>query len=142
LYAWHGDVVALIGNAAVLSGAMVLCAGVDAARVRMRILNPVPSHGAIRWETGLATDAGGSLMSVIIKSPGRIELGARIACELEVRAGALLHPPAEKSRTLFGIDPAALTAEERRWLRQAVLFALEARDPNLRADRLRALGVR
>lgn len=140
MHAWHGDVVALSGNAAVLKGVSCLAAGVDAARVRMRIIPPDRSESAITWETALATDVGDNSMSVIITSRDGIAIGDRLTCELDVRS-VTLQPPVEKSRNLFRVDPATLSSDERRWLRQAVLFALEARDPSLRADRLRALGV-
>ncbi len=141
MYSWHGDVIALSGDVAILQGSTILGEGIDAVRVRLKAANVGQAHPFARWATGLATDAGNGAMAVIIKAAEGIALGDRILVDLDLRAGRL-QPPAKKSRTLFGINPDTLTAEQRRWLRQAVLFALEAREPDLRAIRLQALGVR
>lgn len=87
--------------------------------------------------TGLAAAVCANTMAVIGDFSLGARLGDRVVVELDLRQATPSAPA--RSRELFKLDPAALTPDERRWLRQAVLFVLEAQDASLRAERLRAL---
>lgn len=134
---WHGYVVSLNGDSAVLKGPSLLPTGMDAARVRLGALRAEPMATSA---VGLATTLKDDSMALIIESREDLFTDDVVELELEVVESSL-RAPARASKRLFGIDPTDLSADDRRWLCQAVMFALEADDAALRAQRLAALGI-
>lgn len=135
MVAWHSHVAALTEHSVVLTGPTLLPDGVDASRVQIRIG---------RHDIGALAAAVDNEMAVLVRRDvlgDTVVPNARVDAELTIGSGQL-RTPQRPSQKLLGVDVEQLDDGDRRWVRHAVLFVVEATDPAVRSARLDALQGR